>query len=275
MHDAKVRMSTDLPKFSDPPVVESVIGVQFAPIAGYSSAVAGRFWGIHLGKEWTKTTEAPRIPDQFERFENEALWTPPTVIFQQVPPGQSNRLQFTSANEDRMIQIQDSRFILNWRKQPNGAYPKYHTLFDEFMKLFQNFSSFVSEAGLGNIEPNAWELTYVNHIMRGDLWNSPLDFSKVVPGLKAVVAPGCNFESMSADWRYTLSNQRGRLYASVRHIKVVGNVEAMMIQLLTRGGVSVEENKSLDEGIMLGHEATARYFTALTSLEAQARWGKA
>lgn len=265
-------MSTDLPRYSNPPVVETVISVQFAPLIGYSSPLAGRFWSIHLAQEWPKSTEAPRIPDQFERFDDEALWMHPTFMVQS---GQPNRVQFTSANEERMIQIQDSRFILNWRKQPDRAYPTYQTLLAEFVALFTKFAAFASEAGLGNIEANGWELTYVNHIPRGDLWNSSSDFSKIVPGLSAVSVSGYNLETMSADWRYTLPNERGRVYASVRHIRIVGKTsEAMLIQLVARGGINFEKQQSLKEGLELGHEATARCFAALTSAAAQARWGK-
>lgn len=265
-------MSADLPRYSNPPVVETVISVQFAPLVGYSSAFAGRFWGLHLGQEWTKSTEAPRIADQFERFDDEALWTPVTLVMMQ--PGQPNRAQFTSANDDRMIQVQDSRFILNWRKQPDRAYPTYQTLLAEFVALFGKFSTFASEAGLGNIEPNGWELTYVNSIPRGELWNSPSDFSKIVPSLSAIRAAGCNLETMSADWRYTIPNERGRLYASLRHIRIADKTEALLIQLVTRGGINPEKQQSLKEGLELGHQATARCFAALTSSEAQARWGK-
>lgn len=265
------RVSSNLPRYSNPPVVETVIGVQFAPLVGYSSVFAGRFWSIHLGQEWAKSTEAPRIMDQFERFDDKALWTPLTFTVQ---PGLPNRVQFTSANEDRMIQIQDSRFILNWRKKADRAYPTYETLLTEFVALFRKFATFASEAGLGNIEPNGWEVTYVNHIPRGDLWNSVSDFSKIVPGLSAIGASGFNLETMSADWRYTLPNERGRLYTSVRHILADNISEAMMIQLVVRGGIDPEKQQSLKDGLELGHEAAARCFVALTSSAAQACWGK-
>ncbi len=174
-----------------------------------------------------------------------------------------------------MIQIQDSRFILNWRKQPGKVYPTYQKLLAEFVALFRKFETFAPEAGLGNIEPNTWELTYLNSIPRGDLWNSPSDFSKIVPGLSAIRTSGCNLETMGADWRYTISNERGRLYASLRHIRVADNLsEALLIQLVARGGINPEKQQSLHEGLELGHEAAARCFAALTSSEAQARWGK-
>jgi len=266
-------MSTDLPRYSNPPVVETVIGVQFAPLVGYSSSFAGRFWSMYLGQEWPKSTEAPRIMDQFERFDDEALWTPLRFVVQ---PGQANRVQFASTNDERMIQIQDSRFILNWRKQTDQGYPTYQKLLFEFVALFNKFAKFAPEAGLGIVEPNVWELTYVNHIPRGDLWNSVSDFSKIVPGLSAVnVSSSSILETMGADWRYMLPNERGRLYATVRHIRVVDKAsEAMLIQLVARGGINPEKQQSLAEGLELGHEATARCFAALTSSAAQASWGK-
>jgi len=266
-------MKSDLPRYSNPPVVETVLSVQFAPLNGYSSAFAGRFWGLSLGKDWTKSTEAPRIDDQFERFDSQSMWM--QGVMRVSTGGQPQRVQITSANEDRMIQIQDSRFILNWRKQPGQTYPTYPALSAEFLAQFRKFAEFARDAGLGNIEPNGWELTYVNHIPKGEMWNSPEEFSKIVPGLRAVATPDCTLETMNADWRYTLANERGRIYASIRHVKILSTgSDAMMIQLVTRGPVSLENQHSLEDGLDLGHAATARFFTALTSAEAQAHWGR-
>ena len=62
-------------KFQFPPVVETVLGVQFAGLPGYSTAHAGWFWKEYLEKLnespnriWSKAVDAMRLEDQFERF---------------------------------------------------------------------------------------------------------------------------------------------------------------------------------------------------------------
>jgi len=54
--------------FRHAPVVETVIGVQFEPLGKMTNAHLGAFWKT-LGPEWPNVTDAPRIEDQFERFD--------------------------------------------------------------------------------------------------------------------------------------------------------------------------------------------------------------
>src|SRR5206468_5480545 len=91
------------PVFQKPPVIETVLGVQFAPLKGLTSAHIGWFWKSHLGSEWETIAEVVPLPDEFERFEP-------------IPPGPLRfkleavrlpaRLQISHGNDGRMIQIQ-------------------------------------------------------------------------------------------------------------------------------------------------------------------------
>ena len=66
---------SSLPAFRKPPVVETVLGVQFDPIPGFSNAHLGAFWKRLLAHEnsgsageWRTLTDAPPIEPTFERF---------------------------------------------------------------------------------------------------------------------------------------------------------------------------------------------------------------
>src|SRR2546422_1208062 len=136
------------PKFDRPPVVETALSVQFAPLAQYTGAHAGWFWKEYLdklgepSKEWSQVVEAPKLPDQFERFGAEDVWVPPSVKL--FPGMQSPRTLIIRSDGERMIQIQDSRFILNWKKQSDD-YPSYDALVPEFRTLLHTFESFAAE----------------------------------------------------------------------------------------------------------------------------------
>jgi uncharacterized protein (TIGR04255 family) len=262
------KMSQNFPKFSKPPLVEAVIGVQFAPLAKYSSAFAGWFWKSVLDSSWTQTCDAPRLEDVFEKFD-EPMWAPPQIRFKSGWEG--GRTQIINAANDRMIQIQSSKFFLNWRKQPDKQYPSYDTLLPEFLDLFNRFRRFSNDSGLGEIDPNGWELTYVNVLQRGEVWNSPKDLSDVLPSVQVPDVPGANAETISGDWRYSIE-KRCRLYISLRHGKLADNSEGVQLQLVARGGVDAQTN--LDAGLDLGHRTNAHAFAAITSAGAQARWGR-
>jgi len=62
-------MPEGLPEFGAPPVTETVLSAQFARLPNFSSEMAGWFWKQYLSSEWAKAKDAPRIEDQFERFD--------------------------------------------------------------------------------------------------------------------------------------------------------------------------------------------------------------
>src|SRR6266404_5886030 len=130
-------MAQSRPKFEAPPVVETVLSLQFASLPGYSTAHAGWFWKEYLEKlaegsslRWSQAVDAPRLEDQLERCGADDKW----VVVPQVkllPPSQSQRTQIIRSDGERMIQVQDSRFVLNWKKQA-GVYPSFEPLLHEF-----------------------------------------------------------------------------------------------------------------------------------------------
>jgi uncharacterized protein (TIGR04255 family) len=264
-----------LPEFDAPPVVETAMSLQFARLSGFTTAHAGWFWKSHLksaGGEWGKLLEQPRIPDQFEQPEGEP--PPPALPSMKIlTSGESQRLQLVRSDDERMIQIQDSRIILNWRKQSEG-YPSYRVLAPDFFKVTGDFERFVADAKLGAFEPNQWEVTYVNQIPRGEMWDTPSDWTKIVPGLYAPRAYGdkTRYETMSGDWRFTLGEGRGRIYIAFRHGIVEGGTPSLYLNFTARGPIDASADISLPDKFELGHEAIVRTFANMTSESAHRVW---
>jgi uncharacterized protein (TIGR04255 family) len=271
-------MAEPLPEFDAPPVIETALSVQFERLQGYSTAMAGWFWKSYLarlpgGEAWTKSVDAGRLEDQFQRFGAEELWVRPG--FRMGPVGEPQRTQIIRDDDERMVQIQDSRLILNWRKK-SAAYPSFETVYGEFREtILPTFERFVTESGLAPLEPNQWEVAYINHIPRGELWQSPQDWSRVAPGLTFPQASaGVHNDTFSADWRYVLGENLGRLFVGVRHIKPVegDDTQILQIQLTARGAVDPGRGLTLARGLELGHESIVRTFAAMTSSEAHRHW---
>lgn len=126
--------------------------------------------------------------------------------------------------------------------------------------------------------PNQWELTYVNHIPRGELWENPGDWHRILPGLlrEPASASGIRLESTTGEWHYEIKPARGRVHLSVQHVKTLGGpgAEILAFQLLARGEVSDKEGGSLADGLERGHDEISRLFITLTSPQAHRAWGR-
>src|ERR1700731_3955262 len=99
-------MSSPSAKFERPPIVELVLGVQFAPLQGLTSSHYGWFWKEFLGAEWVKAGDALPVLDQFETFgETRSSGIPAlrVILGQASSP---RRVQFTTESGERMIQVQ-------------------------------------------------------------------------------------------------------------------------------------------------------------------------
>src|SRR5690242_7805125 len=95
----------DLPTFDNPPVIEAILSVQFAPIPGFTSGHLGWYWKHSLDRSWVKALDAPSLTDQFERFGELAGWNLPLIQFSTGNP--PSRLQIINDKDDRVIQIQN------------------------------------------------------------------------------------------------------------------------------------------------------------------------
>jgi uncharacterized protein (TIGR04255 family) len=269
-------------KFDAPPVVETALSVQFNALAGFTAAHAGWFWKEYIeklgdgpSKEWKQATETARIPELFEKFGAEDLWALPS--FRMMPGVMTPRTQIIRADSERMIQVQDNRFILNWRKQ-TSAYPTYEILLPEFRNMLNAFESFCSEAAFGIPVYNLWEVTYVDQVKKGTMWDSVRNLNRIFPALGTPSVsnrhtPPSDDETISADWRFSLADRRGRLYIQLRQAKLQPSNDEV-IQLTTTARGPVNETQSWEQGMNFGHDALRETFLSITSTEAQQFWKK-
>ena len=120
-----------------------------------------------------------------------------------------------------MIQLQNTRFILNWKKG-DDKYPSYDTLLPEFNGLYDKFTKFVNNNSLGSIEHNQWEITYVNHILKDVLWNDITDITKVFPWISPPATKILNQipDDYSCKWSLIIDENLGRLHVEVKHVRL-------------------------------------------------------
>src|ERR1700733_10242157 len=98
----------DLPDFEEPPVVETVLSVQFERLTEIRTAHLGLLWE-KFRADFPKTEERPTLAQVFEQFPE----TPRTRLglelqTYETPP--VPRLFFITAQGNQMIQVKPDRF---------------------------------------------------------------------------------------------------------------------------------------------------------------------
>ena len=121
----------DLPEFRAPPLSEFVVGVQFAPIPGYSSIDARAIWEL-FRSEFPIVQEQTPLPPQFETFGG-GQSSGFQIQFGTVAGPM--RLWFVGEQNNHLLQFQPDRFLLNWRRSDQGSYPRYEVIADRFQEL--------------------------------------------------------------------------------------------------------------------------------------------
>lgn len=260
--------------FKNPPVVETVLGVQFDRVKGLSNGHMGAFWAT-LGPDWPSATDAPRLDDESERFGTPFSWGGMGL---RIGPQAASRLQIWNTARDRMIQAQDSRILYNWLGTPEGAYPRYRTVRPEFDAILRRFQEFVEGRGIGTLSPNQWEVTYVNQMPKGTVWESPSDWAEVFRGLPGP-RPGAaavDLEAFGGHWHYEIRPEKGRLHVEVG-LGQRGNKpgsECLVLTLTARGPVAKDLplQEAIGQGLNLGHDVIVTFFRDATSSDAHAFW---
>src|SRR4051794_21592534 len=96
-----------LPEYANPPVVETVLGVQFDRLPKMKNGHLGAFWGGLSQREWPAIGDAPPLSNQFETFADSSRWE--RAVHVEFTQDLSLRIQIKNADANRMIQIQNSR----------------------------------------------------------------------------------------------------------------------------------------------------------------------
>lgn len=263
-------MSEGFPKYQQPPIIELVLGVQFDPIPGFTTGHSGWFWRDHLGSEW-KASEAPPVPVQTEDF---GPPQPHKMAFH-ISQNAASRLMVENENGDRLLQVQNSRIHYNWRKR-DVEYPHFGPVFDEFNKHLEAFKAFVSNAGLKPVELNQWEVTYIDAIPSGSLWNSPGEFASAFPGLfpSNIYLEGLSPNTSSVERSYEIVPQTGRLHIGANLAFLNGGdlIPTLVVNMTARGPINSKSDEKLKSLMKVGHKAAGKAFDGLSSASAKASW---
>lgn len=275
------------PHFKNPPVVETVLGVQFAPLKNMRVTHYGLLLP-HLrevfstpNEQLTKVSEQPPLEPVIEGFDGGAL-RPPSVQWSLSPAPPLPRCWYTSEDEQFLIQVQPDRLILNWRRQqdPSGEYPRYAAILDRFLKVYAVFCRFVENdenESSGRVQPNQCEVTYVNHIDLPDGQNMAETLDKTLMGWKLATSDGWLTGAEHGEFAasYVIPEKCGRLHIKAqRAVRRADSREIIRLSLTARGAPPTPDTDGIHQWLDIGHEWVVRGFASLTSPELHKKWGR-
>ena len=254
--------SSALPNYKTPPVIEVVCGVTFKQLAGYRAPHTGLLWEM-IREDFPRCEHAPSLPPFNLESENFPL----------------PRIWFISSDDAHVIQLQDTRFLYNWRKRPQVKhYPRYDSVITAFEKNFKVFLGFVADMGWGSPEPEDCELTYINHIPAGEAWTSTLDIPDVLPDLawrtdEGRFLPGP--KSMAWTSVFDLPDSKGQLAVKLKPVIRRVDKQRMLSLEISANGLGTDRSApGVRDWFDLAHEWIVRAFADVTSKKVQREiWG--
>jgi uncharacterized protein (TIGR04255 family) len=276
------RMKTrppDLPDFNAPPVTEVVLGVQFNALERLTAAHMGKIWD-DFREHYPLAEQHHPIEPAYELFSEggapaTAARFPLTLLTAFPVP----RVFFVDKTRNSLIQFQKDRFLHNWRKIGDGdAYPRFEKMLNEFESGYRRMAKASKREGLGEIEPNQCEITYINQIRVSGSDVSAFErvFGSVWGSLKIrdLGAP----EDVHFVLRYVIRDKKsqplGRLTATADPARTPSGDHIVQFILVARGKPSSADLNGVSDFLRLGRRRIVEAFAELTTSEMHLTWGR-
>ena len=260
----------DLPDFTEPPLNEVALGVQFSPIPGYSAVDARDIWEL-FRSEYPRIEERPPLPPQFETFGGSGGFPSMQFQFNQALPPM--RLLFVSERGDNLLQFQPDRFLMNWRQSDGAAsYPRYEKISQLFEAGIKKLIEYIHSSKNHDLDINQIEISYINIIPVDDISNQD-KWLKLWPSVSLPL------EMLNANFTEVVHGDDEKPLARLHHalqsmISIDGKAKAIRFDMSYRGK---PDTPNIDDALNLlgkGRIAIVKRFTDLTTDDAHRAWGR-
>lgn len=267
--------SKPLPEYERPPVVEALLGVEFAPLPALQAPHFGVYWS-QIRSDYPKFETQPALTSAVENFDK-PVGRRRVLEINLAEIGE--RYWLKSQDETRLLQLQNNRLLWNWRNNETGKpYPRYElTLRPQFEIEWDRFTKFLTVEGIGHPALIQCEVTYVNHIEVGDGWNSVADWRNIFTFFGVTREPEFlpSPETSHIKSQFVIALEQGRLHVDVnRAVRFSDQKELIVFQLTARGKPNTPDIAGALAWFDLGREWVVRGFTDLTSDAMHKRWGR-
>jgi uncharacterized protein (TIGR04255 family) len=266
----------DLPDYTNPPVTEVVLGVQFNNIEGFKTPHLGLIWDA-FRSSFGQIEEHSPVPPIFETFGPN-----PGVLFGGISlPFGMPRVFFVNDDRTQLLQVQRDRFLHNWRKVVGSEnYPRFERMLRTFEEGLCKFKSVVDQERLGQLVPNQCEVTYINQV--------PFDEDEsAFPALRRMLTLLSGAGTLSTlgepeDARILLRYQIrddsgrpiGRLITTAEPARRTDGVAIIQFTLTVRGVPPSPDIPGVSNFLKVGRMHIVKGFTELTRQIMHKRWGR-
>ncbi|HXY56975.1 MAG TPA: TIGR04255 family protein [Methylocystis sp.] len=262
-----------LPDYTNPPLTEVVLGVQFAPATGYQQIRAGEVWRLYQS-EFPFVEEQQPLAPAFESFG--LPFQANAVAFGLVAGAVHDRFWFVSRERDELIQFQQDRLMHNWRKvgADSGSYPRFENILPRFAKELEALESYFGTLAPQTLKCNQAEISYINLINLADggiqttvgKWIRILDFKNLEPDECTIVLRRALIG--------TNGKRYGRLTCELKSGPHPGGERAIVLALTVRGAPEEPSISSALELLKRGRDLIVEEFTSITTDSAHEIWGR-
>lgn len=271
--------------YDAPPLVEVAMSIQFDPPRGLNQAHLGAFW-VTQKETFPHVRAVQPIATTTENFGSPCQWLPPSLQFA-LTDEPDCRLQMTSSDDQWMCQVQRDRLVINWRMR-REEYPRFSSTWDRFRAVLDDWQAFLVELKMAT-NAQLWELTYVNRIPKGGLWERPCDWPNVFPGLwggSFATIEGAKLRGFQGQWVWESDDPPVRLYVEPKPGRTVEepHQDVLLLSITARGrivppganGKSASSTvvEGIQSGIGSGHNLIVTIFDSIASEVAKKAWGR-
>jgi len=255
--------SGPLPSYKNPPVNEVVCGIRFD--------TPDKLRIPHIGILWNKfRSDYPTIQH-----------APPIatvkgeIVLDKVTGIPFQRVWFINKSDDQLVQFQFDRYYFNWRRRQSD-YPRYAHVIKNFEDVMNTIDNFFEEFELGQLQPIECELSHINHMPKGQGWNTIDDVPRIFLDFvwkqtKDRFLP--NPEKVAWQTEFPLQERMGLLIVNLKQaIRTEDKVPLLVLELTARGINTSTSKEGIREWFDVAHEWIVRGFTDLTTPEIQKIW---
>jgi uncharacterized protein (TIGR04255 family) len=248
--------SVALPSYKKPPINEVVCGLRFHTPDKLRIPHIGLLWN-KFRIDYPNIQHAPPIAST----KGELVIDPATNL-----PIQ--RVWFINESDDQLVQFQFDRFYFNWRRRQSD-YPRYPHVIKHFEKILNIIVSSFKEFRIGDLNPIEYELSYINHIQKGEGWEMLGDLSKIFSDFTWVQREERflhNPENFAWRTEFLIPEKMGHLVVTLNQAtRIEDKIPLFVLELKARGIGESTDKKTFHKWFDVAHEWIVRGFTDLTT----------
>jgi uncharacterized protein (TIGR04255 family) len=257
--------------FEDPPVVETSLGVAFAPIRNWSLLHYGLLWGEQFRDLYPKADiKMPTAPVEITSFDVRATDRDPNLDALPL------RCRYSDESDTQLVHIQNNRFVRNWRATAqNPGYKHYDNLRPLFRRDWELLLRFLKEHKLAPPEVWSCEVTYINHLVKGREWHTLDEIPKMFPSLTVSENFGQSHQMrlMSFNLSYEVDDGSATLQVTAQPaLRESDGKEIIQLSLTALGTPKGSDTESILAWLDLGHLAVVENFRDLSSPQLHQTW---